>query len=181
LRTFVALELKDQALKSRIGEIQQELLATGAQLKPVEPQNLHITLKFIGETPESSVDGIIKELDSVLVPPFSVHFRGLGVFPSSSRINVVWLGVKEGDNDLRALASKVNERLAKYGKPASFQAHLTIARVKGGRNLSALASHVMEHGEEEGGPVDFGEFQLKKSVLTPEGPIYSDLKVFLLR
>jgi 2'-5' RNA ligase len=181
LRTFVALELKDEALRGRIGEMQEALQSTGAQLKAVEPQNLHITLKFIGEIPEPLVGNVIEPLKEVRVPPFSAHFRGLGVFPSPSRINVVWLGVIEGEERIRELSAQVNDKLAAFGRPEPFKAHLTIARVKGGRNVSELASEVGRRADEEGGIVSLTEFQLKKSVLMPSGPVYSDLAVFPLR
>ncbi len=180
MRTFVALELKDQALKKRIGEMQERLLATGAELKAVEPQNLHITLKFIGDLPEVEVANVLESLRGVVIRSFSAHFKGLGVFPSPTRINVVWLGVAEGEKEVRDLALQVNERLSRFGRPESFKAHLTIARVKGGRSVSELAAEVASRSEEEGGTVRFTEFQLKKSVLTPAGPIYSDLAVLPL-
>jgi 2'-5' RNA ligase len=180
LRTFVALELKDQALKQKIGELQRVLLATGAQLKVVETDNLHITLKFIGDLSEASVVPVVESLRAIRMPPFSAHFKGLGVFPSSSRINVVWLGVAEGGGMIGALSSLVHRNLAAYGKPEDFRAHLTIMRVKGGRNVTELSEAVRKLGEEEGGNVEFKEFQLKKSVLTPSGPQYSDLAVFPL-
>lgn len=180
MRTFVALELKDQALKRKIAELQRLLLATGAQLKAVETDNLHITLKFIGDLPEASVEPVVESLRKIRMPSFSAHFKGLGVFPSNSRINVVWLGVAEGGETMRALSSLVNEKLASYGRPEDFRAHLTIMRVKGGRNVAELSESVRKLGEEEGGNVEFREFQLKKSVLTPVGPLYSDLAVFPL-
>jgi len=180
LRTFVALELKDRDLKRKIEELQNALLATGAQLKAVETENLHITLKFIGDLPEASVEPVVESLRTIRIPSFSAHFKGLGVFPSRTRINVVWLGVAEGGETIRDLSSIVDQKLASYGKPVDFQAHLTIMRVKGGRNVVELSEAVRKLGEEEGGPVEFREFQLKKSVLTPSGPLYSDLAVFPL-
>ena len=180
LRTFVALELKDQDLKRKIEELQNALLATGAQLKAVETENLHITLKFIGDLPEASVEPVVESLRTIRIPSFSAHFKGLGVFPPRTRIKVVWLGVAEGGETIRALSSLVNQKLASYGKPMDFQAHLTIMRVKGGRNVAELSEAVRKLGEEEGGTVEFKEFQLKKSVLTPAGPLYNDLAVFPL-
>lgn len=180
MRTFVALELKEQALKRKIAELQRVLIATGAQLKAVETENLHITLKFIGDLPEASVETVVESLKTIRIPPFSAHFKGLGVFPSNSKINVVWLGVAEGGETMKALSSIVNEKLASYGKPEAFRAHLTILRVKGERNVTKLSESVRKLGEEDGGTVEFREFQLKKSVLTSSGPLYSDLAVFPL-
>jgi 2'-5' RNA ligase len=181
LRTFVALELKDQGVKRKIAELQRAVLATGAQAKAVEQENLHLTLKFIGDLPEASAEPVIGSLRTIVMPPFTAHFKGLGVFPSSSRINVVWLGVAEGAETIGALSTLVKEKLAAYGRPEDFRAHLTIIRVKGGRNLNELSEAVRKLSEEEGGNVEFTEFQLKKSVLTPSGPLYSDLAVFPLR
>jgi len=180
-RTFVALELKDAAIKEAIRSLQRELLAPGVRAKAVEAENLHMTLKFLGEVPDSSIEGIASSLRDIQVPPFTIHFRGVGVFPSPSRIHVVWLGAVEGAEEVRRLSTMVNERLTAFGRPEDFKAHLTILRVKEGTDVSVLASGIERLKGFDGGTSKFSEFQLKKSVLTPSGPIYSDLAVFPLR
>jgi 2'-5' RNA ligase len=178
VRTFVALELHSAAVKDAIAGVQRELMATGAQVKPVERDNLHMTLKFLGEVPDTSIDSIISSLREVDEPRFTMHFKGVGVFPNPSRINVVWLGAEEGSEQVKRLSRLVNERLASYGRPEDFRAHLTILRVKGGRNIEALAEAVERLKGFDAGTAEFIDFQLKKSVLTPTGPVYGDLSVF---
>jgi 2'-5' RNA ligase len=181
LRSFVALELKDEGVKDRIAQLQRQLLKSGATLKAVERQNLHITLKFLGEVPETAVGEIEAALRGIRLEPFSLHFKGVGSFPSISRINVVWVGVVEGAEKVEALHEAVEGALAPFGHPERFHSHLTIMRVKGGRKVGELVKSVMALSQEEIGTAFFESFQLKKSVLTPSGPVYSDLATFPLR
>ena len=181
VRSFVALELKDESIKGKIRELQESLLRTGAQIKGVEPQNIHLTLKFLGETPEGSIPEIVEALSSIEMPKFSLHFNGIGAFPSMYRMNVIWIGVSEGAEQVGNLHRQIEERLAKYGRPEDFHAHLTVVRVKGGRNLSALAEAIDSLHDADFGTIDFLEFQFKKSILTPSGPVYTDIATFRLK
>lgn len=182
IRCFVALELKDDAMKAIIKRIQNTISGSGADLKLVEPQNFHFTLRFLGEIPESKVERVKELLSKVKHEPFEATLKGVGVFPSLRRINVIWIGVSEGQESIRKLFLKVNNALSPLfpKEREDFVPHLTIARVRTGRNKERLAKAVQALAEVDVGRVKFEEFQFKKSTLTPKGPIYEDLKVYKL-
>ena len=182
MRVFIALELKDSQVRERIANFQRRLSSVGADLKLVNPEQLHFTLKFIGEVPDIEVDRIASSLERVEFAAFDATFEGVGVFPSFSRVNVVWVGIKKGADEISRLSEMVKEATKGWGKEENreFQPHITVARVRSGRGVSGLKELVLRGKDEVFGISHFKEFQLKKSVLTPAGPIYSDIKVYRL-
>ncbi len=177
MRVFVAVDLGSEEVRRRIVEIQEVLTRSGADLKSVEPQNLHFTIRFLGEVGEREVEGIHGALKGVEGSQFKVSFKGLGYFPDSKHISVVWVGVDEGGEELIHLAEQVEERLKTLGfKPdKKFVPHLTICRVKSGR----FKDQLLRAGEQFSG-VHLGvdtvsSFKVKQSQLTPRGPIYTDI------
>jgi len=180
MRLFVALQLKDELVRRRLDEYEKELEKTGADIRLVSPELLHITLKFIGEVPDSQVEKIAESLEQVKGNAFSVNFDKVGAFPSLTRINVVWAGSSKDSLVLEQLGKKVNEVTYGIGEEQkSFKPHVTLARVKSGRNIESLR-RFLASTKVEFGVAEFNEFQLKRSVLTPSGPIYSDVRVYRL-
>jgi 2'-5' RNA ligase len=178
LRVFVAVDVPEGDVKEKIAEFQGTLTQTGADLKPVEPENIHITLRFLGDTAGALVEELKGELRKVEFQPFKVIFKGTGVFPDHSRINVVWIGIDEGNIGLVDLCGKINRSLARYNIPPDrrgFSPHLTVARVRSGRNIEALSKMVKTLSDLEFGAFEVDSFALKQSTLTPKGPIYKDL------
>ena len=112
--------------------------------------------------------------------PFEASLKGVGVFPGLRRINVIWIGVSEGQEMIKELFLKVNEALSPIfpKEREGFVPHLTIARVRSGRNKERLVKAIQGLTEVDVGRVRFEEFQFKKSTLTPKGPIYEDLRVY---
>lgn len=182
IRCFVALELKDEAIRAEIRRIQEAIFETGADLKLVEPENFHFTLRFLGEIPESKVEKVKELLSKVKHEPFEVSLKGVGAFPSLSRVNVIWIGASEGRESMEELFIKINDALSPIfpKEREDFVPHLTIARVRSGRNRERLVKAIQALSEAEVGRVKFEEFQLKKSTLTFKGPVYEDLKVYKL-
>jgi 2'-5' RNA ligase len=178
LRIFLAVDIEAPAVVERIVSIQRELAATGADLKPVEPQNLHFTVKFLGELAEPQLRDLIRRLDGLTAPMVTAELRGVGVFPSLSRISVIWVGVDpQASTVLERLSREVDRRLAGLAPPERrpFKAHLTICRVKSGRNRAQLAEAVRRLGDVEVGSAPLTALKVKQSTLTPKGPIYADL------
>jgi 2'-5' RNA ligase len=175
IRTFIAVELPDSIKKSVIS-IQQEMDCKG--LKLVKPELVHLTLKFLGDIPESQVESISTALSEIHCTPFNARVAGVGVFPNPSYIKVVWLGA-QGEFDL--LHSEVERVLKEFRfkkDTGKFTAHATLARVK---FLDESSKSHMARVLAELQDVDLGEFPvknitLKKSTLTPKGPIYETLK-----
>ena len=179
IRSFIAFDIDNPEVLKRLGEAQGILVKTGADLSLVKPQNIHITLRFLGDITLGMVEKIDKEMQGVVFRPFDVEIKGVGAFPNVKYARVVWAGIQQGTDELRAVFDQLEPRLRQLGfAPDSkgFSPHLTIARVRSGRNKDALAKCIGEMVAYEFGQVHADCLKLKKSVLTPQGPIYSVLK-----
>jgi 2'-5' RNA ligase len=179
IRSFVAFDIDSQQILAKLGEAQDILSRSGADLKLVELQNIHITLRFLGDITQSMVDRIGQEMQSITFKSFDVEIKGIGAFPNLRYAKVIWAGIQGGEEELSKIFSQLEPRLRLLGfAPDSkgFSPHLTIARVKSGRNKSELAKAVTEMSAFEFGKVQAKSLRLKKSLLTPRGPIYSILK-----
>jgi len=178
IRSFVAFDITDENILKRISEAQAKLIETGADLKLVEPKNIHATLRFLGEISPIIVDKVYEEMKRVSFSPFDFELRGVGAFPNLKRINVVWIGIVEGVNELTNIFNQLEARICQLGFPPErrgFSPHMTIARVKSGRHKTELTQQIMSLKDYEFGVVRADCLKLKKSVLTPQGPIYSSL------
>jgi 2'-5' RNA ligase len=176
MRAFIAVDLGSEEVRSRIREIQRALMNSGADLKPVEPENLHFTLQFLGEISELEAERISEALGGIEASPFSISFRGVGYFPGRHRISVVWVGVDAGREEFVGLAEQVEESLRplNFRMDKRFVPHLTICRVKTGRNRDRLISAADGYRDADLGSDTVSTIRLKESHLTPKGPIYSD-------
>jgi 2'-5' RNA ligase len=179
IRSFIAFDIDNPEVLKRLGEAQDILAKTGADLSLVKPQNIHITLRFLGDITLGMVEKIDNEMQGIVFRPFDVEIKGIGAFPNVKYARVVWAGIQQGAEELRAIFDQLEPRLRQLGfAPDSkgFSPHLTIARVRSGRNKQALISCVDELAAFDFGKVHADSLRLKKSVLTPQGPIYSILK-----
>ncbi len=178
IRCFIAVDIEEPAVLDAIGEAQRSLLSTGADLKLVERENLHITLRFLGEIPPSLVEAVGQLITQTSFKPFHVSFRGVGAFPNPHRPRVIWIGVSEGAEELKKLHSRIEDILLGLGfrrEERAFTPHLTIARVRSGRNRDRLALALNSLIDMEFGSLIVGHVRLKRSTLTPRGPIYTTL------
>ncbi len=183
MRTFVAIELPRE-LTSQIDQLQAVLRKTGADVSWVKSQNVHITLKFLGEVKEEKIEDVyqVTELSVKGIRKFQVNLQGLGGFPNLKRPRVIWIGVEKGKEVLAELYPKVEEEFSKIGFPKEnrdFTPHLTIGRVKSLKNLDRLASEINKTSFQT------EEFEIKevvvmKSTLLPTGAVYTPLKKVLL-
>jgi len=176
---FIAVDVEDPLLVSRIERIKDSLAATGVPMKLVETENLHITLRFVGEVPVGVVEEIKREvMQGLTFKPFTVRLAGLGAFPSPARPRVVWIGVREGFDELKAIRDSIEGGLRRLGvRPddKEFHPHLTLSRIKGSRNIQALVKLIQEMQDYEVGSFRVTSVRLKKSTLTRRGPIYETL------
>jgi 2'-5' RNA ligase len=141
IRSFLAFDIESDSVLNRMTEAQTLLSKTGGDLKLVEPKNIHITLRFLGNITSSMVERIFEEMKTVQFVPFDVKIRGMGAFPKAYHARVVWAGITEGADQLRSIFSQLEPRLLGLGfAPDSkgFSPHLTIARVRSGRNRLCL-------------------------------------------
>lgn len=181
LRSFIAFDIESDLVLKKMTEAQVLLTKSGADLKLVEPKNIHVTLRFLGDIASNAVDKILEEMKATQFIPFNVKIQGVGAFPTSSHARVVWAGISEGANELRSIFSQLEPRLLRLGfspDPRGFSPHLTIARVRSGRNKAELSKVIDENSGFEFGTIRAECLRLKRSVLTPKGPIYSTLGEF---
>ncbi len=179
IRSFFSFDIEDQVIVRRLAEVQGMLANTGANLKLVKPQNIHLTVRFLGNISPPMVDAIHEEMKQLSFAPFDVELRGLGAFPKLTYPRVVWAGIKKGARELVNVFEQLEPRLRGLGfKPDTkgFSPHLTIARVRTGRNKAQLIKIVRELQDYDFGTIKAECLRLKKSVLTPKGPIYTTLR-----
>jgi 2'-5' RNA ligase len=181
IRSFLAFDIENNMVLNRFFTTQNQLVQTGADLKLVEPQNIHITIRFLGNITPAMAETISAEMKKIQFTPFTVQIKGLGAFPNPNYSRVIWAGITTGANQLKNVFSQLEPQLRGLGfKPDSkgFSPHLTIARVRSGRNKQQLAKFITENANYEFGAVNAKCLRLKKSDLTPRGPVYSTIKEF---
>ena len=173
-RGFIAVDIKPS---SEIYSLGREIKQTKTDVKLVEPENIHITLKFLGETQEE----LIRDIEEIMkesvkgIQPFTVQLKNVGVFPNKNYIRVVWIGI-ENSEKLRKIAEYLDEHLTQLGfkkEKKSFSAHLTIARVKSSKNKEKLLRVIEKYNDFEFTTNRVDTVKLKKSELTPMGPVYT--------
>ncbi len=176
MRTFIAVDACTDALAGLLKEL------SGLKgLKPVSPDSLHITLKFLGEIPEARVGEIHSAMERAFsaCESFSFKLKGVGAFPNAARARVIWAGVSKGGEVLTELQARLERELLKLGFQAekrAFVPHVTLARVKSMVDRKRVASFIERHGKDELGEVSVEEVRLMKSTLTPKGAIYTPLR-----
>ena len=172
MRAFIAVSIPPD-LRKEISKLQQKLPPKG--VRPAKPENLHITLKFLGEVDSQALQKAKQLLSEVEFSPFEISLQGTGAFPSEHHAKVIWAGCRS--DELGMLAEKVGSALAPIGfKSEKFSAHITIARVKGKAQLEKFFS---ETKGAEIGKFKANSFELMKSTLAPEGPVYESIGTFL--
>lgn len=179
IRAFFSFDIEDQAVIRRLTQVQGRLLSSGADLKSVKPQNIHLTIRFLGDISPTMVDAIYEEMKQISFSPFTVELNGLGAFPKLTYPRVIWAGIRQGAEELQNVFGQLEPRLRGLGfKPDNkgFSPHLTIARVRTGRNKVELVKRIQELENYEFGAIKVNCLRLKKSDLTPRGPIYSTLR-----
>jgi 2'-5' RNA ligase len=179
VRLFVALEISEDVRKS-IAELIGELKPLDSSWKWTRPENLHITLKFLGEIPEGSLKSIADVLHAVRTGlPIALTFRGMGFFPNEGRPRVLWTGINALQS-LPSLAVSIDDALASIGVPREekeFTPHLTLARSKG--KISPLLREVIaKYSTTEFGAVNASAFHLIESKLKPTGAEYTTIQSF---
>lgn len=182
MRAFVALEIPSPALDSLV-KFQEELSATGADIRLVERQNLHFTVKFLGEISESQAAEVGSRLGNLVLKGMEVEVRGTGAFPNPSRARVVWAGVSREHEALVApVAQQVIDSLDGIGErdERPFRAHVTLGRVRSTRNFRQLEQFLRDNSDRPFGVVRLSRLKLKSSVLSTGGPVYTDLGVYPL-
>ena len=174
MRTFVAIEVNNNNVLDSIQQVQSKL---NIKAKPVELHNMHFTVQFLGEISEEMLRKISNVLNGIEFSTFSVTFASIGAFPKPNSPRVIWVGVNDGVNKLEKLAEIIRSKLSDVGfsPDKKFKPHVTIFRVK--NRIEDLPTKLEKFSSYSFGKQEISEIKLKKSELTPNGPIYTDLLV----
>ncbi|WP_297437889.1 RNA 2',3'-cyclic phosphodiesterase [Thermococcus sp.] len=182
MRAFIAIEVSDE-VRDNLIKAQERVGNKSAKIKFVESENLHVTLKFLGEIDEALAEEVKKALAEIARrhKKHRVRVKGIGVFPNPNYVRVIWAGI-ENDKEITAIANDVEREMRRLGfkKDKDFVAHITIGRVKFVRDKVKLAMALKDLANEDFGEFDVEAVDLKKSTLTPKGPIYETVARFEL-
>ncbi len=180
MRLFIALELSP-TVRENLAALIESLRAISPQPRWVRAENLHVTLKFLGEVPEGKLEAIRNALGEIRSEqPVTMEFRGLGFFPDDKYPRVLWVNIEASAN-LKKLAADIENAVEKVGIPReqrAFSAHLTLARFNSPGLPEKLRSAIAENAQREFGAVRTNEFHLIQSELKSSGAQYTTLARF---
>lgn len=195
MRLFVALDI-DDAIRERLTRFVEGVCNFAPDARWVKPESLHLTLKFIGERPDASVEKVKQALADVSAPINDIQFRGYGFFPTPKSARVFWIGMETGPQ-LAALAAAIDDKMASLGvtkEERAFSPHLTLARSAGGSGSPRWRkgdkpNRAFQHLQEklaalpvpEFGTMTPHNFFLYQSQLSPKGSKYTKLASFALK
>ena len=179
IRTFIAVEIPENII-SGIRDLQQDLKAYGVDIRWIRPENIHLTLKFLGDVPAADMDSIFRVISRTAEggSPISLQAKGIGVFPGVKRPRILWVGLtgqlellsrlqKTLDSNLKGIAFSPEKR--------PFKGHLTIGRIKTKMNSKIFVDALMAFRRFESETFVADRIVLFKSELKPNGAEYTDL------
>jgi len=187
MRAFIAIKLAPQ-IKEKLGVIQKRLIPCLPKLDWVKPDNLHLSLKFLGEISLPQAQDLEQMIAQIVktASPFQITLKTLGVFPDYRRARIIWIGTDQAPPELKQLTIQLENKCLKLGIPQEvhpFQAHITLGRIKTKINPAVLEETLKGLTNEITGMdlrLDFKGITLFQSVLAPGGATYSILKEELL-
>ncbi|NLF69692.1 MAG: RNA 2',3'-cyclic phosphodiesterase [Candidatus Anammoximicrobium sp.] len=180
IRTFIAVELSPVVVAQAVGLV-EALRPAGVGVKWVESQNMHLTLKFLGDVRAEELADVVRVVTKAAAEfaPFDITLSGAGAFPNSRRPRTLWIGVTQGEPHLNRLQTAIERVLAKRGFPKehrAFHPHLTLGRVReGGPDTAELAQAIQEHADFAAGTSRVREIVVFASHLSSTGPTYEAL------
>lgn len=178
MRLFIAVPVPED-LKERIVAAQDDIRRVGVDAKLVARENLHFTVKFLGEMPEEKIQEIKSAIEKACVNfrSFDIGVAGIGAFPSRNYARMVWISVREGLQDFENLIKAVDENVSELGfhKEAEYTPHLTIARIRSGKNKAELLKLLKRIGQTQVGKMRVNEVKLMKSTLSRKEPVYEEV------
>jgi RNA 2',3'-cyclic 3'-phosphodiesterase len=181
IRSFIAFDIQNDSVTNRIATAQKMILQTNADVKLVEPKNIHVTLRFLGDMTPEMVDKVYAAMKNIKFSPFPIRLSGLGVFPTVNYPRIVWAGIRDGAKELTSIFEQLEPQIHDLGfapEPNGFTPHLTIARVRSGANKQRLVDLVERQQDYDFGIIKANCLRLKRSQLSPKGPTYTTLKEY---
>ncbi len=182
VRLFAAIALPD-FVKDELAKLQTDIKKSGFSAKWTPPENIHLTMKFFGDTPVSAIEAIGRALASAAegVAPLTLRAQGLSVFPGPRRARVLWTGTGGETDRLAVLNQQVEDHLAAIGfekEARPFKAHLTLARFKGKVDPEAVVAVMTRYGDFVSESFKANALCLFESRLTPQGAVYRKLQSY---
>ena len=175
-RCFIAIDLPKE-IQKELSEAQKQLYSDDVKMLNVKPENIHLTLKFLGEIDEKQIERVQDVLRDMKCKRFKAKLGGAGVFPNQNFIRVIWVGI-EPKESIIGLHEYLDAELSKLGfqKDKEFESHATLARVKTVKDKKEFADRIKKLKVK---PIEFEvtEIALKKSTLLSSGPVYEDIFV----
>jgi len=181
MRIFVAVDVPDE-IKGVISTAFEGLKSGVEGVRWVKPENIHLTVKFIGDYEERKLDRLVDEVRKAALrsPRFTALLGGCGAFSSPRKARVIWVDMREGGEGAAVVARKVDSRLGKIGvkrENRPFRAHLTLGRLKRPKDCSDMLDRLDDDLEELSEmPFDVHEIVLYRSILSSEGSTYVSLQ-----
>lgn len=184
VRSFIAIALPDE-LESKLSNVVESLKEVNARIKCVSPENIHLTLRFLGYPEESKLKDIEQVMEEALkdIQPFEILLKGIGAFPNPGKPKVIWAGVETGAEEVCAMREKIEKGLNSNGiarEKRPYHAHLTIGRVKSLPQSGNLAEWLKSRRDFVIGTMKVFRVVLMESRLRKEGPEYFVLKSVVL-
>ena len=176
MRIFVSIDVSNKEIINSIKNFQDSIKVDA---KAVELKNLHFTLQFLGEISESNIQLIVQELQKIEFLKFKICLKGIGFFPNIISPTIIWVGTDENSSTkMIDLSKKIQKSLGSLGFTSnkSFKPHITVFRIK--KKIGDIRKEMETHENINFGTQEISSFKLKKSQLTPNGPIYTDLMEF---
>jgi len=185
MRCFISVELPEE-IKQKMQAVVNKLKAAEAEVKWVEAQNVHLTLKFLGWVEEKDLENLVSITEGVVkgFKGFQVRFEGLGTFPEGRSPRVVWVGAVSGQEEMKKIAGSLEKELAQAGfrsEEREFKSHATLGRVKGKQNMDKLKEKIAEFKDKVFGECFIDSVHIMKSTLTRKGPTYEVYKKIFLK
>jgi 2'-5' RNA ligase len=180
IRTFAAVEIWPE-IRDRARMLINRFKDTTAKVTWVKPEQMHLTMNFLGDVPLNDIAAVCKAVADAAAPfkPFDIEMAGVGVFPSYDNPRTIWLGVGDGGEELIALHNALQARLGDLGfrvEARRFHPHLTLGRVRSvPKGPGQLAGLIKQHAEFEAGPMMISEVTVFSSELGRSGPTYEAL------
>ncbi len=180
LRTFIAID-PGKSIRDKIVALQDALAHTGVEVKWVEPENLHVTMLFLGEVFDTELAKLCKIVADTVEAhqAFSMSVQTAGCFPNPRRPRVLWVGLGQGAQEVCTIHDALEGPLLEMGcyrrEDRRYTPHITLGRVKSDRPTDRLAAALAQHAAWQGGEVTVRDIHVMSSELTPQGPIYTVL------
>jgi 2'-5' RNA ligase len=177
-RTFIGIDIGD-GVRGNAVALQEALAKTGADVKWVAPEGMHVTLLFLGEVDDRELHPVCKAVRAVAAgePPFTMHVSGVGAFPTPRRPKVLWAGVVAGADALQRLNAALEEKMLDLGcyrtEERGYTPHLTLGRVKAEADGLMIAGELPKRLAWNGGRVAVAEVLVFSSETDRSGPVYT--------